>query len=164
MTVNAKVMNVDPIPRHLQAPMDSAQFANVLVSLEAATTLLRQSLLSVNALPARVDQQLQDFKAQMQTEITVPLLERMSKIEADQRDAILINPNEKQQIREAIAAKVREFCPAGKGKEKHFARLYGRLHREFGTNTYEGIRRVDLNQSLKYITTYDGQLTTWATK
>lgn len=153
-----------PMGEFPATPIQNAQAASILAALEGATSLLRQSLLAVNALPARVDQQLQDFKAQFQTEVTVPLQERMGKIEADQRDAILVTPTDRQEIKEAVAAKVREVSETEADRSKHFARLYGRLHKEFGICGYEHLRRVDMKQAFRYIAAYDGKRSTWPTK
>lgn len=145
----------EPIPNQ-----DSSltTMAGAVATLKAATHMLQQSLVAVNGLPALVEQQLQEFKAEFATEVTLPLQQRMAQIEAKQRDSILVDPLDKQRIKEAIAKKAREYG----GEKIHFSRMYGRLHREFGINSYEFLRKVDLNQALRYIAAYDGQRTTWA--
>lgn len=146
----------------VQRPMtvDPAAMAAAVASLKASAHMLQQSLVAVNGLPGIMEQQLQEFKDEFATEVTIPLQKRMGDMEAKLRDSIYIDPTDRQIIKEAVAGKAREFG----GDKLHFSRMYGRLHREFGVSGYEFIRKIDLDQALRYVRAYDGNRTTWAVK
>lgn len=147
----------ETLPSQTAPAFDPAAVAGAVAALKASAHMLQQSLVAVNGLPGVMEQQLQEFKAEFETSVTIPLQKRMADIEAKQRDSILITPLQQEELKEAIADRAKEL-----GTQRvHFSRMYGRLHREFGIPKYNYLRAVDFDLAMKFIKAYDGSRSTW---
>lgn len=92
---------------------------------------------------------------------------RIDDLEKNLRRSVRLNPDEIGALYNAVhqrAAEVVEALGCPEDYRKHVVRIWHRLKREFGVNSYYFILRKDFEEAMQLVASYDGIGRTWPNK